>query len=200
MTNILLRVSPDGEVLGYTSESGARQDGRPTGISLGPGEYLVSDIPDNVYDYWYDVATQSFVPKGTSSGGVFDFKTKSWLALGLTEDVRSQRRDYINAERLKANQGSFTYAGKQISTDALARSDIDAVNGLVSLLGAMPPGWVGGWKALDNTYVSIPDVDSWKAFYGAMVSQGLSNFAHSQTLKAQIDAATTVEEVNAIVW
>jgi len=76
------------------------------------------------------------------------------------------------------------------------------MNGYVSLNSAMPPGWasVGGWKAVDNTYVVIPDIAAWKAFYLSMFAAGNANFAKAQTLKAQLAAATTVEQINAIVW
>ena len=48
--------------------------------------------------------------------------------------------------------------------------------------------------------MTIATVADWNALYAAMVAQGLVNFAHAQTLKAQIAAATTNAEVDAIVW
>jgi hypothetical protein len=49
-------------------------------------------------------------------------------------------------------------------------------------------------------YVPIIDVDMWKLFYAAMVSQGMANFQKAQALKQQVVEATTVQEVNAIKW
>lgn len=74
------------------------------------------------------------------------------------------------------------------------------MNGYVALYGALPPGFPGAWKAVDNTYLPIANVDAWKVFYTAMVAQGAANFAHAQELKAQLAAATTPEAVAAIVW
>ena len=102
--------------------------------------------------------------------------------------------------RLKANQSTFTFESKRIAVDAVSRSDIDAVHGIVVLTNAMPDNWVGGWKTVDNSYVSIPDVAKWTLFYKAMVRQGIVNFAHAQSLKTRLAAAKTVEEVDAIVW
>lgn len=87
-----------------------------------------------------------------------------------------------------------------ISCDQLSRSDIDGVNGYVALNGALPPSWPGAWKAVDNTLLTISDVAGWGAFYGSMVATGSANFAHSQTLKAALAAATTAAEIAAIVW
>jgi len=115
-------------------------------------------------------------------------------------ELKAAKNAEINAARLAANFSTFTHAGKQIACDQLSRSDIDGTNGFVSLYGSMPPGWPGGWKAVDNTYVAIATVNDWKAFYASMFAAGNANFAHAQALKAQLDAAATAEEVATIVW
>lgn len=117
----------------------------------------------------------------------------------LTE-ARLHQEAQINAWRLQANRTSFTFAGKEIACDELSRSDIDGTLGKILLTGAFPAGWPGGWKAIDNTYVTITDLETWTAFFSAMVDQGSANFAYSQLLKADVAAATTTEEVEAIVW
>ena len=116
------------------------------------------------------------------------------------ERARRDKNTEINLARAAANQSTFTFAGKTIAVDALSRSDIDGANGIIALTGALPGGWPGAWKAVDNTYVTIPDVATWAAFYAAMVTQGTANFVYSQTLKATLTAATTLAEVDAIAW
>ena len=123
-----------------------------------------------------------------------------WVDTRTLAEVKVIKNFEINAARLSASRGTFIYAGKPISCDELSRSDIDGVNGYVSLTGALPPDWVGGWKAADNTYVPITSVADWTAFYGAMVARGTEIFAHSQALKAQLEAAETIAEVEAITW
>lgn len=121
------------------------------------------------------------------------------LAAELTY-VKFQKNQEINMWRATANQSYFTHGGKQIACDSLSRSDIDAVAGSVSLTNAFPAGFPNAWKALDNTYVSLPDVDSFKAMYASMTLQGTINFGRAQTLKTALAAAITVEQVNAITW
>jgi len=106
----------------------------------------------------------------------------------------------INNARLAANKGTFTHAGKVFACDDLSRGDIESTNGIVILFGALPAGWPGGWKAVDNTYTAIVDVAAWKAFYASMYAAGIANFVKAQTLKAQLAAATTAKQVNAINW
>lgn len=114
--------------------------------------------------------------------------------------LRATKNAEINAARLAANFSTFEHAGKRIACDQLSRSDIDGTNGYVALHGSLPAGWPGGWKAVDNSYVVIGDVDAWKAFYGSMFAAGNANFARAQALKAMLAAATTADEVAAIGW
>lgn len=116
------------------------------------------------------------------------------------DTLKAAKNAEINAVRLAANTATFTHNGKTISCDPLSRGDIDGVNGYVALYGALPPGFPGAWKAVDNTWLPIADVEAWKLFYAAMVAQGAANFAHAQDLKLRLAAATTADEVAAIVW
>lgn len=116
------------------------------------------------------------------------------------EQVRADKKQQINTWRLAANQVGFNFAGKRISTDTLSRSDIDGTNGTVALTGSFPAGWPGYWKAEDNSLVPITSIDEWKLFYAAMSAQGAANFLTSQGLKAMVDAAQTIAEVEAVAW
>jgi hypothetical protein len=116
------------------------------------------------------------------------------------DGAKERKNDEINAARLTANRSTFTAGGKIFACDELSRSDIDGINGYVTLFGALPAGWPGGWKAVDNSYLPIASVNDWKAFFGAMVAAGNANFAKAQQLKAQLAAAKTFEQVDAIQW
>jgi hypothetical protein len=124
----------------------------------------------------------------------------TWTVSTPLADLKTSKNAEINAARMTANMTSFSYGGKAIACDALSRSDIDGINGYVTLNGVLPPGWGGAWKAIDNTYVAISTVDDWKAFYASMVGQGQTNFSHAQDLKAQLAAATTPDQVAVITW
>lgn len=115
-------------------------------------------------------------------------------------ELKAVKNAEINAARLKANRSTFTHAGKEFACDELSRSDIDGANGMITNLGAMPPGWPGGWKAVDNMVLPLATVADWKAFYGSMFAAGNTNFVHAQDLKTALAAATTAAQVAAIVW
>jgi hypothetical protein len=170
------------------------------GLQLGGGEDWIEG--HHADDQFY-IDGYTPVPMGSppSPAHVFNYTTKQWEDPRTLADLKAAKNAAINAARLKANQSHFTFTGKQIAVDALSRSDIDAAHGAWLMAGGPPPGWPGGWKAIDNTIIPIPDLPTWGAFYGSMVAQGTANFNHAQVLKAQLAAATTPAEVEAVpVW
>jgi hypothetical protein len=155
-------------------------------------------MPENVshwdIDHWVERSVS------TDASHLWNPVTHTWFDPRTLAGVKVAKNSEINAARASANQTVFYFQSHPIQVDALSRSDIDGVNGAVALNGVMPTGWVGGWKTADNSFVSIPDVATWKDFYQAMVAQGQTNFAHSESLKALLVTATTIAEVEAIVW
>jgi hypothetical protein len=125
------------------------------------------------------------------------------------EIVKARKNSEITAARLKADADHFIYSytdsdGNAISKDIRTGNkdmiDLLTTNSYITLFGDFDEDWPGGWKAIDNTYVQIATLDQWKDFFKCMYKTGIANFKKSQLLKAQIEAATTVEEVAAINW
>lgn len=106
----------------------------------------------------------------------------------------------INQWRADANLTTFPHAGKLVACDALSRSDIEGVAGNISLMGAFPAGFPNGWKAVDNTIIPLPTIQSFKDMYASMTLQGTLNFARSQELKQALNLAQTPEAIAAIKW
>lgn len=171
-------------------------------------------VPPEEYKYVFPKPAPSYNPntqrvqEQTPVLTVLGHYEQSWVVTDINPEViaanlasaKLQKNLQINKWRAEANQTSFTHLGKQIACDSLSRSDIDAVAGSVSLNGAFPVGFPNAWKAMDNTYLSLPDIDSFKAMYTSMTLQGTINFGKSQTLKTALTNATTIEEVQALAW
>lgn len=115
------------------------------------------------------------------------------------QDFKAEKRLKINEWRQIANF-TFTHQGKEFACDLLSDKDIVGTMGSLTLLGEFPPGWPGGWKAIDNTYLPITTREQFEDFYRSMCARGAANFAHSQVLKDAVAAATTPEALDAIVW
>lgn len=138
-------------------------------------------------------------PDDVQNGWLYDGSTFTAPIVSIA-NLKTAKNNEINLARATANTSTFQYSGKTFACDQLSRSDIDGINGYVAIYAALPAGWPGVWKAVDNTYVLIPDVATWKLFYSAMVAAGNANFAHAQALKAQLAAATTAVEIAAVQW
>lgn len=183
---------------------------RATNASFAPGMLQVGDyrLIEMAPEPAYNPDTQRIELTSTPVQRVGQPWLREWLVIDLSANevaaqlaaAKAEKHAEINAARLGANTSTFTHAGKVIACDQLSRSDIDGTNGFVTLYGALPPGWPGGWKAVDNTYLPIADVAAWKAFYTSMFAAGAANFAKAQALKASLDTATTLAQVRGVVW
>lgn len=124
----------------------------------------------------------------------------AWVDLRTLSDLQSAKRAEINNARAQADRGAFMFVGHRIQADDVSKARIYAVAITVATTGDFPADFPHLWKDTDNGYVAIPDLTTWQAFYNAMVAQGTANFATSETLKAALAAATTKEQIEAIVW
>ena len=164
-------------------------------------QLILSEPPPFEDSYWdFDSYTWARMGEQPTPHHTFNWTTKQWEDLRTLQDLKLLRRAYVDAQRLAANESTFTFRGKLIQADRVSRGDIDGINGQVNNTGFFPSGWPGAWKCLDNTWEPIANVAEWRDLYTAMVNQGTANFGYAQMLKGQIDAAITPEQVEAIVW
>ena len=152
------------------------------------------EVPDGV------VGVPANLPVQPSPWHRLHWGTLQWVDQRTLDMAKAAKRAEINAARNAANTSTFTFGGKQIAADGLSQRDIDKVALKVARSGQLPADFPGAWKAVDNTYVPIPDVATWDAFMDAMIAQGTANFTRAQARKAAIESATTVGEVDTVVW
>ena len=148
--------------------------------------------------YWQGVIP--FGQGGPSCKLVWSGTNPVWIETHSLDALKIRKAQEINQARYAANQSYFEFAGKQIACDAVSMLDIQSANAEIALTREMPSTWPGGWKAVDNTYVAIPDVAAWTEFVKAMVARGTAHFQHAQLLKQRLATASTPEEVVAITW
>lgn len=111
--------------------------------------------------------------------------------------TKSRRWAAIKTERARRLAGTFTHAGSTYDIDPthLAGASIDAREALI----ADEVGWTQAWVLSDNTTVTLTAAEM--IAVGRACKAVVSDlWATSQYLRGLIDAATTVEEVDAVVW
>ena len=116
--------------------------------------------------------------------------------------ARAAQKATIDAAYLDAIQQSVTFktaAGvtQTFQADTGSQTILSQATQGYQIAGAVPADFF--WKAADNSLVAFTLADL-EGLYLAMLAQGWSAFQKRATLKAQIDAATTVAAVQAIIW
>ena len=176
----------------------------PTGAAL--DAFVLAHCPV----YWFDLKRQ------IADAGIDTSMTDAVARIGTTTTLnapipsetipptlaeqKTAKNLQINQWRTEANNSTFTHLGKSIACDELSRRDIDGVAGEITLNGAFPAGFPNKWKSTDNSYLSLPDIPAFKAMYSSMTLQGITNFGRSELRKAELASATTIDQLNAIVW
>ena len=116
------------------------------------------------------------------------------------QSAKKQKHANVNKWREFANYDVFSFAGKFFSCDLLSRSDLSAIAEFVAMNGNLPDSFPGAWKALDNSFFPINSADEFRALHAAMVAQGTANFIKSQQLKALIESAETLDQLEELIF
>lgn len=124
-----------------------------------------------------------------------------WYLLGYAperplEELKEAKRAEINQARDASEQGGFEYMGKVFDSDPISCQRISMAAQAMALA---PEGTTITWTTQDNTTIELNKTQ----LAGMVVALAeWSNTCHQKatTLKAQIDAAETAEELENITW
>ena len=135
------------------------------------------------------------LPTQPSPHHTFDYTTKQWVDPRTLSDLQVAKWEQIKRARVNAEFGGFTWDGSPFDSDAISQSRIQ---GAVQL-AAMAPGFTIDWTLADNTVRAL----SGSELAAVGVALGLhvgTQHAKARVLRAQIEAATTATEVEAVAW
>ena len=146
--------------------------------------WVSEDIKQLQYADWQEVANDFIMPKD------------------LTEE-KTNKRSEINAAKDDAEAASpFIYMEKPFDFDPLSR---ERLNVAIQLAQSLKIAGVGGqnkvtdWKLADNSLAEMT-VDMLCAMPQAFAQRSAELHVKAWGLKAQVEAATTTQELDAIVW
>lgn len=190
-------------------EANVRVQDELVGMVAGPGQGFLEAPPDVTYmtHYVSSGMLAAYSPEQRAAKAnrpahraEWSNTLMAWLDQRTLLDAKIAKGAEINAARRAALSGLFTWRGHQISHDDEARSNIESTSSYISSSGALPPGWPGYWKAEDNTLVPLTTLADWQDFLAARTARGTAIFSYSEQMKAQILAAQTIAEVDAVTW
>jgi hypothetical protein len=130
------------------------------------------------------------------NGGVFAHLPTPTQTL---DEVKASKRSEINSIRNALETTGFTYNGKMFDSDQRSadRIQVAALAAQAALMADQP--FSIDWTTADNSTVTL-DALGVLGMLQAFAVHGATLHETAKALKAQIDAATTNEEVEAISW
>lgn len=138
----------------------------------------------------------------TYANGAFSGPPAPQVVVLTLGQAQALQISMINAAYASAVAQPVSYAAtcgvtKTFQADSLSQTTLMQATQGYNLAGAVPSGFY--WVSADNTQVPFTLADL-SGLYQAMLAQGWSAFQRKQTLKLQINEATTVAAVQAIIW
>lgn len=112
------------------------------------------------------------------------------------EELKLIKRAEINQARDNAEQGGFEYMGKVFDSDQVSCQRISCA---AQAMAFSPEGATITWTCQDNSTIDLT-AQELSGLVVALVEWSNTCHQKATSLKAQIDAATTVEELEKIQW
>ena len=126
---------------------------------------------------------------------VFDWVTKQWEDPRTLQDFKEAQWTLIKQARSNAEYAGFTWDGSTFDSDAISQQRITGAVALAQMSNEFTIGWV----LANNQVRTLNSLDMMQV--GAALGQHVAaQFAKGVLLREQIEAATTKEEVEAVVW
>lgn len=159
---------------------------------------LIGVLPPNAPSYWNG---EVFIlkPPPPSAHHIFDYTTKQWVDPRTLDDHKSAKWKEIKRQRDVAEFATFTYNNMEFDGDLDAQRRLAAYISVSKSSIAAGQPFEAEFTLANNTNVTLTAQD----FVGielAKVQAVAATFNHASALRAQIDAATTVQEVESITW
>lgn len=178
----------------------------------------VVSCPDEFLALQYDADTQGSVPSDAnddlvyiengsvvfklpkpSDNHTFNYATKQWQDPRTLDDIKAAQWIKVKQARSSAEYAGFTWEGSTFDSDALSQNRITGAASLAQIAGSFDAPFTIDWVLADNTVRALDRLEMLQVGV-ALGAHVATQFAKGVTLRAQIEAATTAAEVEAISW
>lgn len=165
-------------------------------LGLLPGQATL-EFPSELDASTYYVSGGEAVSMGTRPGPhhEFDYATGTWFDPRTISDLRETKWAEIKKARDTAEFGGFEWDGSTFDSDLASQSRIQGA----AQLAQLTPEFTIDWTLQDNSVRTL-DATGMIAVGIAMGVHVSAAHAYGRSLRAQIEAAQSAEEINAIHW
>lgn len=129
----------------------------------------------------------------------FDFNTKQWYDPRSLEQVKEQHWELIKSKRASKEFSSFEYNGAFFDGDALSQQRIQGAVQLATIAVANNQPFSLDWTLADNSVINL-DAQQTIGLGFALAAHVNNAHIQSRIIRARIDAATSIEEVESITY
>jgi len=130
-----------------------------------------------------------------SPSHVFNYDTKQWEDPRTLQELKDSQWTLIKRSRSAAEYAGFMWDGSTFDSDAISQNRITGAVTLAQLSSAFTIDWT-----LATNQVRTLNQSEMLQVGAALGVHVQTQFAKGQSLRVQIDAATTQAEVEAVVW
>ena len=146
----------------------------------------------------YDGSSIIAVPAQPSAAHQWSWPDRTWV-LDITA-ARSDAWARIKAARDAAEFGTFGWAGHIFDGDELSFGRLSqALEAARFAITASDTTFTQPWKLADNSWITLTAQQVFEV-YRARGLNTLNAHLHAEALRQQIDAATTITDLDAIQW
>lgn len=151
-------------------------------------------------DGWVDGESNFHpVPEAPGREFVWDWGTKSWSDPRTLSELKEARWTLIKQARDDAEQAGFLWDGSTFDSDMVSQSRIQGASQLATLALINSQPFSIGWTLADNSVRTL-DAQAMIAVGTAMGQHINDQHAKGRMLRAQLDAAITPEDIEAVEW
>lgn len=169
---------------------------------IGPDQAQESPLEPGVW--LWPANTTAISPPADVAGSTINFIGGSWTYQQVPvppaptlADVKKAQIDILNAAYNTAIQQPVAYMSTTFQADTSSQTKVMAVLAAMTPAGATPAGFY--WVDMPNNRVPMT-LAQVQGLAQAMMAQGWTAFQNLQTRKASVNAATTIQGVQAVVW
>lgn len=169
------------------------------GDSDNPLQYETEDVGVVVgvlYEFGYLESGVFFpMPASPSQNHTFNWKLKQWEDARSLQEVKDAKWEFIKLARSNAEYSGFTWDGSTFDSDATSQSRI---TGAVTL-AMLNPSFSIDWVLADNSVRTLSNVDMVQVGM-ALGKHVATQFVKGAALRARIESAATISEVESVTW
>jgi len=156
--------------------------------------------------YYYNALADALkpLPPRPSEHHAFDYALKQWIDPRTLDDFKAAALQAGAAELARRLYLPITVGGSPFDADQVSRDRITHMRKRLQEGRGLPPEWMG-WRDASNAMHWADATDAEVLAHLTALSEAIENREQSLlvtgwTLKAQIEAAATVDQVQAIAW